>query len=370
MPGAIIATVTEALTTIGVGAETAGFIAPVLAGAGTGALTSYAEHGDPLKGALAGGITGGFLGDLGPVLGNALGSATLGDVLAGTAGGALGSLATGGKVGTGALEGAGAGLVTGLTSGGLSGAKPAAPGTAAATALPGQGVPGTAPVAATDLTSSGGGYSDLTKTLSGNAGFSLGDIPGKLPADATSFDQFLSNPSLSTGWNVIKNNPSAILEAGGLARAAFTPPPGDIKSLTGIANRLNTQGQELSSYMANGTLPPGAQAAVDRATQAAVANIKGSYGNLGLGGSTMEVQAVNDAKMAAQAQAFQIATNLLNSGVQESQISAQLFDQIMQSNVARDASLSEAITGFAAAMGGGPLPYGYRPGMPGSGYGG
>jgi hypothetical protein len=61
MPSVSIpAAIATGLTGLGVGAETAGVLAPVLFGAGTGALTSAVTGGKPLKGALIGGALGGI----------------------------------------------------------------------------------------------------------------------------------------------------------------------------------------------------------------------------------------------------------------------------------------------------------------------
>ena len=91
-----------ALTSIGVGAETAAIAAPALLGAGSGALVSGVTGGNPLYGALGGAFTGGLTGAFGGA-GGALDTAT---------GGVLGS------VGSDALIGAGVGTIGSALEGG------------------------------------------------------------------------------------------------------------------------------------------------------------------------------------------------------------------------------------------------------------
>lgn len=132
----ITAAVTSALTSLGVGAETAGVIAPALvgtvAGAGGGAVLGAATGGDPGTGALTGALTGGGIGAGGALgAGTALGSAG-GAALGGAAGGALGHAVTGGNPLTGALEGGVSGGITGLSPGSTGSAGGAAGGAAPA----------------------------------------------------------------------------------------------------------------------------------------------------------------------------------------------------------------------------------------------
>lgn len=123
------------LTSLGVGAETAGAIAPVLtsalAGGGIGAGVGGVEAGltggnigqGLLHGAEGGALTGGGIG-VGGALAGGLGAtagsagAAAGDILGGAGGGALGGLATGGSPLTGALEGSAAGGLSFLNSSG------------------------------------------------------------------------------------------------------------------------------------------------------------------------------------------------------------------------------------------------------------
>lgn len=118
--------VISALTSVGIGAETAAAIAPAVIGAGGGALVGGGvgefTTGKPLTGALEGALTGGAIGGLGPAIGGGLGiGAGAGDVLAGAGAGALGSAIAGQDPLVGAGGGALSGGIAGLTSGGFGG---------------------------------------------------------------------------------------------------------------------------------------------------------------------------------------------------------------------------------------------------------
>lgn len=369
LPASLVA---EGLTGLGIGAETAGIAAPILTGAGIGALTDLKN---PLMGAAGGAITGGFGELAGPLAGaTGIGSGAAG-ALTGAAGGALGGLVSGQGAGVGALMG---GVEGGL--GALNGpAKPAGTpsgGTSAAAATPtGLNTGGASP----DLTGGGGG--SLFDRIGGALGLS-GSGGGGGPQPVS-----ISPPVPGSGASGVGSTPGAtfpspgpsagapsgglldqlgiksnqILPLVGTAAAALRGPPGDLKQLEGMARGFAREGTALSSAINTGILPPGLEAALHSATQSADANIKGTYANLGLSGSTMEAQALNADHERASAQAFSYARDLLQSGLQESGLSAQLFSSIMASNEAADQSLTNAIGAFAGASQGGTTPAGWRP---------
>lgn len=366
MPGTIIAGITTALTTAGIGAETAGILSPILAGAGTGAITSAATGGNILKGALEGGISGGFIGDLGPLVSSTLDiGATAGDALAGAASGAINSGISGTNPLTGAVEGGVGGALLGPGKGGYGGGSSAAP-TGGGTSAISTTAPGGLPTGATpDLTTLSAGLNPsapdfasagltgplptgtggATAPISGvSSGGIVGVTPGAppVPAAATGgVDGILKSLGLGT---------KDILPTLGLAGAAFKQgPTGAEKALVAEARGLGTQSQALSSYLFNGTLPPGAQAAVDQATRAAQARTKSTFASLGLSGSTAEADALNQITSGAQAQVFQMADQLLAQGVNEAGLSADLYQAILNFQTSQNKELSDAIAGFAAA---------------------
>lgn len=125
------------------------------------------------------------------------------------------------------------------------------------------------------------------------------------------------------------------------------------KQLKNIAGQQNAQGQQLESYLANGTLPPGAQQWVDQQTQAQKAAIRAQYAQSGESGSTMEAQALNQVDAAATAQMFTIASQLLNTGISETNASGTLYNYLMQAQNADAKDVSQAIQNFVGSLGGG-----------------
>lgn len=125
------------------------------------------------------------------------------------------------------------------------------------------------------------------------------------------------------------------------------------KQLKGIAAGQSAQGQQLQSYLASGTLPPGAQQWVDNQTAAQKASIKSKYANLGMSGSTAETQELNQVDANASAQMFQIATELLNTGVSETGASGTLYNYLMQAQNADQKDVSGAIQNFVTSLAGG-----------------
>lgn len=125
------------------------------------------------------------------------------------------------------------------------------------------------------------------------------------------------------------------------------------KALKTQAQTLAGQGETLSNYLQTGTLPPGAQAAINSATQSAKASIKSQYASRGLAGSSMERAALADVDTRASAQVYQQAAQLLDQGFKATQLSNQLYSFLLQNDQAKDRDLQNSIADFAAAAAGG-----------------
>lgn len=146
--------------------------------------------------------------------------------------------------------------------------------------------------------------------------------------------------------------------AGGLAYSAINNAGSTSaeKALKGQAATQSAQGQQLETYLANGTLPPGAQAYVDQQTAAQKAAIQSKYAALGMSGSTAEIQELNNVDAQATSQMFQIASQLYSTGVTETGASSQLYDLLMNAQNADNAQIGNAISTFVSALGGGTTP--------------
>jgi hypothetical protein len=145
----------------------------------------------------------------------------------------------------------------------------------------------------------------------------------------------------------------------GLGTAAYDLSKPGVKSLPGYqqlsteAGQLGPQAAQLESYVTNGTLPPGAQAAVDQATQQAVVTVKSRYASMGQSGSTAEAEAIAGIQQNAAAQGFQIANQLLQSGISESGLASSIYQSILSTSIQQNDATISAISGLAGALGGG-----------------
>ena len=151
-------------------------------------------------------------------------------------------------------------------------------------------------------------------------------------------------------YNLMSGSPSASAE----------------KSLKNIAGQQSSQGQQLESYVANGTLPPGAQQWVNQQTAGQQAAIRAKYAQLGMSGSTAETQELNNVQAQATSQMFTIASQLLNTGVQETGASANLYQALMNAQNADAKDVSSAIQNFVTALGGGGSPKSISLNLPGA----
>ena len=390
-----------------------GFAAPALVGAaegaGGGALLGSLTGSGAGKGALFGGITGGAVAGLGPTLGSVGEAAglpagiagTAGDVAAGVGAGLAGSAITGQPLSTGAIEGGAAGALSGLTGGsspapganavpGAGGAGASASGASAA--LPAGDI--TAP-GSLDLATSAGAGPAGTPPIGGNGSFFMGGMttPGAdgatLPPDMSNFaptgnpPQFseasLFNPANPNALAVpggptagaggggggfdlstLTSNPALLLGGGVLAMDAIrqSQPLPEEAQLNKIGAQEAATGKQLSSYLASGTLPPGAQESVNLATNAAKAQVRATAAKLGLSGSTWEADRMGQIDQQAAAQSEQIATQLLQQGANFTGLSTSVFENLMRSTLSEDQAFQSALSQFAGGLAGARLNQG------------
>lgn len=396
-------------------ATTIGSIAgPALVGAAGGAALSGITGGNPLTGALTGGLTGGVLGGVGDIASSAglgAGATTALETAAGAGAGALGGAITGGSPLSGALTGGVTGLASGVLSSPSAPAMASTPATGAAGgvsagSLAGPDIAGQGGGAATDLATAaslnaaptsnaigasvgpqittplaGGSITgsanpipsissttgtsmtplDLASTL--NAAPTMGAPVGPQTVAPVALDA-AGQPVASSGFgsmldnavSSLTKNPLALLGAGGLALDYLMTPNvsqlPETKPLEQSAGNLAAQGNNLMSYMQTGTLPPGAQEAVNSATQAAKAQVRSNYANLGLSGSTMEGEALNMVDQNAAAQTFSIANQLMSEGANFTNLSDQMYQNILNLTLQQDTAFQNALSSFSGGLAG------------------
>jgi hypothetical protein len=120
-------------------------------------------------------------------------------------------------------------------------------------------------------------------------------------------------------------------------------------AINATATQLGQQATQLESYLSSGTLPPGVSTALKQAASSAEAAIRSQYAARGESGSSAEQADLANVQNTIVSQGASIATNLLSSGIQENQLAAQLYGQIMNQSLASDAQLTQALGVLAAA---------------------
>ena len=204
----------------------------------------------------------------------------------------------------------------------------------AALAMPGGNFSGTAanPV---------GSFTTSSTTLPSGAGFGS-DVPA-------GGGGFLNN---IFGW--FGSNPGLLLGAGALGADLLLgnkPLPAEQQVQT-AALEQGTVGRTLAAYGTSGTLPAGLQDIVGMNQQAGEAAIRSQYGQLGLSGSTMEDQALQQVREASAAQTASLANQLLAQGAQWTGMSNQELNTLLQTQMQQDAALTQAIGSFAGGVAG------------------
>lgn len=384
---------------IGIGGDVLGSTlgttaADALGGAAGGALGGLATGGNVGTSALEGGAAGGLAGALSP--------STAAGATAAPSGGSGASAA-----GTAAPAGVGAGGGD-VTLGDVSSPVPTDFGTGAGTAAPAtQGT--NINLSGDGSTVQGGG---LNQTLAANSASGAGTgstastnlpwlnaaaSPGATPQE----QNFINNasnsaattdaggsiagggagtgntPAVSSGKNFIDNfstknlglnatngsnfanmlesNPGALISGGALLKDAITgnrPVSGE-GALKTEASQMTQQGQQLEGYLQSGTLPPGLQAGITQQADAAKAAIKSRYAASGMTGSSAEQQELSAVDQQSQAAGSQIAMQLLNTGISESQGGSKLYEDIIQNALKQDDELGSAFGSFGASLMGG-----------------
>lgn len=128
--------------------------------------------------------------------------------------------------------------------------------------------------------------------------------------------------------------------------------PGE-KALTTEANTLGSEATQLQNYVATGTLPPGVNTVLQQVQQGMTQQIKARYAALGMSGSTAEQQDLNNATLQVQSQGATEALNLMNQGVSMANLSSNLLQSLMSTNVQQNNQTVQSIGQLAAALAGG-----------------
>ena len=174
------------------------------------------------------------------------------------------------------------------------------------------------------------------------------------PASGTGSALSGAGSTLSGLGSKLLSNPSALVAGGGLLAQLLggNKQPAFESQIAGQAAQDQQQAAQLESYLTSGTLPPGMSAGLQQAHAAAAATIRSQYAARGQSGSTAESQDLANLASTTMAQGAQIATQLLNQGVQLSEFSSQLYEALMNESINQDNQFSQSIANFAGALGG------------------
>ena len=170
----------------------------------------------------------------------------------------------------------------------------------------------------------------------------------------------------SSFTDFLKSNKNLILPGASLAASLLTKPQiPDLSQLTALAQQsaagtgtspAATTAASLIPTVSTGQLPPSAQAGIQQGLQDAISTIKSKYANLGLSGSTMEAQEISVAENAAQAQSFNEANALTQTGLQAAGVSAgqtgqaaTIYSNIINTVLAQDKALQDALANFSTS---------------------
>jgi len=231
----------------------------------------------------------------------------------------------------------------------------------AAAAAPVTSVAAAAPsIAASPVGGGGGGISAAAlgaapgSDLGGNAPFGSDTVPdqaltGKpaVPTDSSGFDL-----GKVLGINNVKDALGPLIAGGGLLATGLkgNQPLPNQNELASLASNNAAVGKQLTDILSTGKLPPGIQQGFDQAAAASKAHIRSQYAQMGLTGSTMEQQALQQVDQQVQAEIGQTISALVQEGLGANNAAAGIYQQLQTPLLAQDKQLSDAIATFAKSL--------------------
>lgn len=308
-------------------------------GAGPGALTNPE---DPLGGAIQGAVN---------TAAALAGTPGAGEALGGIFGSTAASGGLNAALGAG-QSAAGAGAASAVQSA-LPAAIAASP---TAVGMLSDVTPGSELVGAVGGPSSGidAAFASAPETLGSNFGTEIG--PGLFDVGGSAVSQGISS-AVPEGASAIDSilgqftDPKTLMSLGGLGLTALR---GE-QSLAGedelkrAAASLDAQQAQLRS----GAIPPGIQAGLKSAAEAAKASMRSMFASKGMSGSSSEIAALADIDTTIAFKGAELAQKLIATGIDEARLSTALYTSLMQQALERDQQLGNAIGSFATALAGG-----------------
>lgn len=124
-------------------------------------------------------------------------------------------------------------------------------------------------------------------------------------------------------------------------------------ALNANASTLSGIGQQSLAALEKGQLPPGAHSLLDQQKAALNAKTRNTYANLGLSGSTMEQQAMQQNEQTVDAQKWSIINDLLGKGTSALEGASNIDLSLMKEQIAKDQRLSDALSRYVYSLAGG-----------------
>lgn len=187
----------------------------------------------------------------------------------------------------------------------------------------------------------------------------LASATGGAAAPASVASQFASGAATAPGasggiLNTLKQalagagvSPTQALSIGGIGLDALkgNQKTGAEKSLAGNAAQENT----IAGNIQNGTLNPAQQASVTQQTNDAINAIKSKYASMGLSGSTLEQQAIQQVRDQSALVGQQVAQQAATGALSALGASDSIYQQLMASALGGDESLMRALAALGAS---------------------
>lgn len=186
-----------------------------------------------------------------------------------------------------------------------------------------------------------------------------GTVPGQTPVgSAPDSPGFLSQAwdAVSGGKGIggLVKNISPLI-AGGAGVAGLLQGQGSIPNKGALQTNAATTQQAalpLISSATTGQLPQGQENQLDQTLQSQINQIKAKYAGMGLSGSTMEQQDIQQAQNAIEGQRATMVQQAVAEGTGLLGLSNQSFSAIAQEQAAQDKNFQDALTALAQAFGG------------------
>lgn len=164
-------------------------------------------------------------------------------------------------------------------------------------------------------------------------------------------------PTAPSGGN-IGGLLGTLAAGGGLAYSMLRPDveQQQLGQLQGAATGAGTTATALQAPLMSGTLPAGAQQAINASQAAQTAKIRSSYSSMGMAGSTGEADALNAVQQNIAAQKFSIETNMMEQASKFAQLQSADLEALLKDQMQKDQNFGNALSNFTNALSKTSLP--------------